>query len=547
MRVRGLTPSLPGTYGSPVRLPVTMQNPPSPTRPMSQNPPSPTRPMTMSQGIVSPTRHMHSAQQGQGQSPVKPSLKAAMPDFLEEGDKIEKWLSADAQRARRVRLGMHEGPVAAFADAREFVSLGCFCGVARALQALGVKRLSYPFDWVRAPADGVIHCLDKRFEDFLTFTNVTRPASVKQPVYASTRWGGSFWHHDPSVANTAGDFTRRAERFLGLGEIPAEKPRIFVRSVNNTVEVASSLRMLAALRRALPKCEVRLLVLVDLQTSQGPRCVKGCSSDELLFYFLHEDLFAGTPTQPGSSWTMERHADAYAEALAFACSFWAGQENEDSVPPLDDFDALEASIEQWDGGSATGELFFPRKFQGPRLTIGPSSCDQPRIVKQDTLIAALPHGGSSLADGDQAQRPLTPRRFPSNNGAEAVVQKVEAGVPCKGVSLPRAAGLAFSSPDSSPARRGQQMTFVAPDEDAVRETSSPKAHALAPLAAPDGQTAEFVVPGLVPPGGAIEANLFGAPVRIVLPEGAQPGQWLRLHLSNGVVSCERLAAVASAG
>merc|ERR1719277_422547 len=517
-----------------------------------QNPPSPTRPMaTMSQGMVSPTRQqpaMHTPTSQGSQSPVKPAAtaKQTMPDFLEEGDKIEKWLSADAQRTRRTRLGLHEGSAAAFAEAREFISLGCFCGVARALQALGVKRLSYPFDWVRAPADGVIHCLEKRFEDFLTFTNVTRPASVKQPVYASTRWGGSFWHHDPSAHNTSGDFTRRAERFLGLGEVPAERPRIFVRSVNTTLEVNSSLQLLSALRRALPKCEVRLLVLVDLQTSQGPRCVKGYSSDELLFYFLHEDLFAGTPTQPGSTWTMERHAEAYAEALAFACSFWAGKENEDSVLPLQDFDALEASIEQWDGGSATGELFFPRKFQGPRITIEPSLSDQqPRIAKQDTLIAPLPHGGTALAESDQALRPQTPRRFPATTPprAEALLQKVDL---CKGVAVPRnGGGQTHSSPDDSPARRSQQIFGATAD--GPRESSSPKAHALAPLAASDGQTAEFLVPGPVAPGGAVEATVFGAPVRIVLPEGAQSGQWLRLHLSNGAVSCERLAAMASAG
>jgi len=493
------------------------------------------------------------------QSPVKVvGGRQVMPDFLEEGDKIEKWLSAEAQRARRGRLGLQDTPAAAFADAREFVSLGCFCGVARALQALGVKRYSYPFDWVRAPADGVIHCLDKKFEDFLTFTNVTRPASVKQPVYASTRWGGSFWHHDPSSSSTAGDFTRRAERFLGLGDVSAEKPRVFVRSINSTVEVASSIRMLAALRRALPKCEVRLLVFVDLQTTQGPRCVKGYSSDELLFYFLHEDLFAGTPTQPGSSWTMERHAEAYAEAIAFACNFWAGGESESRVLPLDSFEALEESIEQWDGGSATGELFFPRKFQGPRLTVGAGAADaeqQPagaRLHRQEAapVVASLPQGGGERGAA-------TPRRFPASLGGE--LGKLDA----KGATV-LAGGLTLATPDNSPLRRrtfgggAPQLPFVGTggppqlagggqgggdEPPAGDEASRIKAQALAPLAGEDGQTAEFLVPKPVAPGGAIEAAAFGSSVRIVLPEGAAAGQWLRLHLTaGGAVSCERLAA-----
>lgn len=504
--------------------------------------------------MLSPTRvHAGTAMQtptSQGsQSPVRPvagrAAPAVMPDFLEEGEKIEKWLSKEAQGLRRGRLGLHDTPAAAFADAREFISLGCFCGVARALQALGVKRYSYPFDWVRAPADGVIHCLDKKFEDFLTFTNVTRPASVKQPVYASTRWGGSFWHHDPSSSSTAGDFTRRAERFLGLGDVAAEKPRVFVRAINSTVEVASSVRMLEALRRAMPKCEVRLLVFVDLQTTQGPRCVKGYSSDELLLYFLHEDLFAGTPTQPGKNWTMERHAEAYAEAIAFACNFWAGGASEATVLPLDD---LEATIEQWDGGSATGELFFPRKFQGLTLTVGAGAAADAeqqsqqagaRQPKAAPVVASLPLGGGERGAA-------TPRRFPI-----AEPGKLDA----KGAAV-LAGGLTLATPDNSPLRRrtfggAPQLPFgalslsAAGDELGGDEASrSIKAQALAPLAGEEGQTAEFLVPGVVAPGGAIEASVFGSSVRVVLPEGAAAGQWLRLHLANGAVSCERLAAMA---
>lgn len=109
-----------------------------------------------------------------------------------------------------------------------------------------------------------------------------------------------------------------------------------------------------------------------------------------------------------------------------------------------------------------------------------------------------------------------------------------------------AGGLTLATPDNSPLRRrtlNAQMPFASTDE--VAETTSPKAQALAPLVATDGQAAEFLVPGVVAQGGAIEAHVFGAPFRIVLPEGAQAGQWLRLHFSNGVVSCERLAPLSS--
>ena len=46
----------------------------------------------------------------------------------------------------------------------EFISLGCFCAVSHAFQLLGLKKNSYPFDWVRSPMEGIMHCLDSQFQ-----------------------------------------------------------------------------------------------------------------------------------------------------------------------------------------------------------------------------------------------------------------------------------------------------------------------------------------------------------------------------------------------
>jgi len=307
-------------------------------------------------------------------SPPSPVRAAPVLDFLEEGHKVEAWLSEESQRTRRAALNL-EGPgVSAFIEENEFVSLGAFCGVARALQAIGIKKVAYPFDWVRCPADGVIHCFDNRFEDFLTYTQSSHKQGVGQ-VFSVTRWGGSFWHHDPEKPGTADDFTRRAERLLGLLEVPASKARVFVRAVNSTCELEDVPRLYEALQRAFPQASrVRLLVLVDLQKCQGPRrLAESCAhSRDLLFYFLHEDLFAGLdgqPLPPGkATWSMQRHAEAYAEAVAYACGYWSGT-GPAPVETAADVRALSASCQQMDAGSPACDMFLPRRIKGPRLSV----------------------------------------------------------------------------------------------------------------------------------------------------------------------------------
>eukprot|EP00405_Crypthecodinium_cohnii_P031932 CAMPEP_0206517622 /NCGR_PEP_ID=MMETSP0324_2-20121206/64090_1 /ASSEMBLY_ACC=CAM_ASM_000836 /TAXON_ID=2866 /ORGANISM="Crypthecodinium cohnii, Strain Seligo" /LENGTH=736 /DNA_ID=CAMNT_0054010817 /DNA_START=31 /DNA_END=2241 /DNA_ORIENTATION=+ len=362
---------------------------------------------------------------------TRPTVKAAppagpLPDFLEDGHKVEKWLSEEAQLARRQRLKLDTLEMLKFLEAQEFVSLGCFCGIARTLQAIGVKKFSYPFDWVRVPGDGVMHCLENQFEDFLTYTTVQQPANVQQPVYASTRWGGSFWHHDPGDAKAGRDFKRRAERLFGMGEVPAEKSRIFIRSVNNTRELALVETLLAKLKEILPESKVRLLVLVDFQEHAGPRTLGTSSSDDLLLYFIHEDIFSGTKDKPGCNWTMLGHCEAYSDAVAFACRFWNSDEEttKESSTFIKNFKSmhhLESSIVHWDGGCPQYEMFFPRRFKGgPRLVLGAADDEiwQEPLKSQSktpqTSLASSPAPASRSRSGISASEPPVPVPSSSN-------------------------------------------------------------------------------------------------------------------------------------
>lgn len=270
----------------------------------------------------------------------------------------EPWLEETVVDARRAAMIGSNGPQSNFIDGCEWIGLGSFCAVSRALQALNMKRYTYPFDWTRSPMDGVIHCFDNNFQDFCTHSSCTdHGASGK--CFEGSQWGGSFWHHDPTDAKTQQDFARRIGRLYGQQEVPATKPRVFVRSVNSTSEISSVVRLLEALRKALPQALVYLLVLIDNQPSPGPIRLMGY--ENILFYKTGEEIFANN----GAKWTMLTQAEAYCEAMVFAAKFWAGSSTE--VVEEADLQHILASVTSFEGGDCNSEMFWPSRAQ-PNVT-----------------------------------------------------------------------------------------------------------------------------------------------------------------------------------
>jgi hypothetical protein len=238
----------------------------------------------------------------------------------------------------------------------EFVSLGCFCGASAALQSIGLRGAANPFDWVRSPVEGIIQCFETDFEDFLTFTKKGNLGTE----FLTTRWGGSFWHHDVEDAKVREDFTRRIQRMLGLGKVPASRPRAFVRAVNSTRELEATLRLHNALQRTFPETTVYLLVLIDLQEMEGPVLLEGSSN--VLFFRIHKDLCS-------EAWSMKRCSEAYSQGISFAVRYWAGLEDSASVASFPSLAHFSSSCAEFDGGSPANELFWPRRFQGQKITV----------------------------------------------------------------------------------------------------------------------------------------------------------------------------------
>lgn len=338
-------------------------------------------------------------------------------DNLDGGTETEPWLSTEAQLERRNALSLNETKATDFSSRCEFVSLGCYCGVARALQAVGLKQFAYPFDWVRTPIEGIIQCLDTCFADFMTYT-ICRDEGKKGKLYTGSLWGGSFWHHDPASPKALDDFTRRVERLLGMREVARSTPRVFVFAVNSSNELRQVFRLHSSLKRALPDACVYLVVLIDYQTSPGPLCVAGDAAS-IIFYRIHEDLFSNN----GKNWTMQKQSEAYAEAIAFAIFAWAGKEGySEQFTEYADIDALCASCSRFHGGCCANELFFPRAIKGQTMTIrcAWASDGIPSDVELDTT-AASGSGPQEVASPSSTMSPDTKEDFCETDGSPSAV------------------------------------------------------------------------------------------------------------------------------
>mmetsp|Transcript_27125 Transcript_27125/g.51034 ORF Transcript_27125/g.51034 Transcript_27125/m.51034 type:complete len:514 (+) Transcript_27125:66-1607(+) len=304
------------------------------------------------------------------QVPVPVAVVAPQAPPQSNASGLEPWLTVEAQQQRRANLHLTEPAVENWIEECEFISLGCYCGVSRSLQCLGLKRFSYPFDWVRSPVFGLTHCLENHFSDFLSWT-VLQNEGPHGKFWGSSAWGGSFWHHDPSSPEVHEEFTRRVERLYGMRDFPADRTRVFVRAVNSTRELEDSIRLRDSLMRAFPVAKIYLLILVDLQVDVGPFCLQNDDHCNLLFYRISDAVFA-------DQWTMQKQGEAYAEAIAFAACLWAGQSNWSSLPSVPDLKKLTEVVTHFDGGSCANELFYPRRFGGQQIRIQKPDFVQPR-------------------------------------------------------------------------------------------------------------------------------------------------------------------------
>lgn len=281
---------------------------------------------------------------------------------LQTGYSFVPEMSSEERRSALNLCGPH---VTEFMEKCEFISLGCYCAPSYAMQLLNVRKNSYPFDWTRSSLEGILHCMENRFEDFLTYS--TYNMVDQHVVFGGTRWGGSFWHHNLEAPMTVEDMTRRIHRFLGTGDVSPKVPRVFVRIVNSTREISQALRLRDSLKQHFPEAqEIYLLLLVELQMERGPIAVTAPEGQGIFFFCFTEEEFRQQPAP--NRHPLSVSGARCAEALATAVKWWAGEGLEgQQVRSVDSLAELSKCIYQFDGGDPARELFVPRRFWGQQL------------------------------------------------------------------------------------------------------------------------------------------------------------------------------------
>lgn len=313
-------------------------------------------------------------------------LDAESNDFF-SGTTLD-WLQPSAVQERRAGLNMLPGSLAAeFADSCEFISLGCNCQISRGLQALGVKRWTYPFDWLQSSMSGLIHLFKTDFEDFLTCTSTKAANQVGEKcTYNRARWGGSFWHHDVEDLSVRDAFERRIQRLLGmLPDVPASKARVFVRTASSTLELDQTLQLYETLKDALPECRIYLLMIVDLQETEELVALECSVGMDVLFFRAHEHIFA---TYDG--FDRKQVAENYARAVACAISVWMSGICPASVPVEPSLAQVSARCDQMDSGDPGSEGFWPRRFRGQRFA--GRRVSMPRLFQAKQADFIIPQG-----------------------------------------------------------------------------------------------------------------------------------------------------------
>lgn len=81
-----------------------------------------------------------------------------------------------------------------------YISLGYFCEVAQDLEKLGLRNQSSPFDWIISYFPSVVDALDKEFEGFMDYGNLSQNTYARNH-YREDKYNFYFFH-DYVIKNT---------------------------------------------------------------------------------------------------------------------------------------------------------------------------------------------------------------------------------------------------------------------------------------------------------------------------------------------------------
>jgi hypothetical protein len=203
--------------------------------------------------------------------------------------------------------------------------------------------------------------------------------------YGGSKWGGSFWHHNPHDETIKEIFARRTARIMSKdGAVSADTPRVFLHSCNASSDVLLAPKLYSALQKMLPDAKIYLLIFIDNQDLQGPQRLVGdqCGNGNVIFYRLGAEIFANT----GKLWTEQKHSEMYAQGTAAAVRAWSGTGTDlEKIPAVSDLASFESQLCQYNGGDPSKDLYWPARKQTTNLSIAP------RTALEAMSVAAAPN------------------------------------------------------------------------------------------------------------------------------------------------------------
>jgi len=332
--------------------------------------------------------------------------------------------------------GLSDPALAAFLQNTEFISLGNYCAVSYATEALGLRKAAGPLDWVRSPIRGIIQLFQTGFSNFTSYGQ-TKPTE-HGPAFLQTQWGGSFWHHDITQEKIKASQQRRCARVMGRGDVPPTKPRCFLRTLNGTTEVDACVELHRALQRAFSQTKVYLLILMDMQdpSAQPTLRLAGPEGENILFHRI--------PISDSMSGDINVRAKGYFPAIATAVRYWATRQGNIGVVPS--LQALEDLVDPYEGGDPAFALYAPTRQRRKGAQPGQSVANAMAAAAQAGLNPhmVLPPGMIPQAGLATAPPPASTQFCPCCPGPCSPKQQFR-GIPVQGtglnsISAPSAAG-----------------------------------------------------------------------------------------------------------
>lgn len=184
--------------------------------------------------------------------------------------------SASANQTLDLRLARRT--IAGHAPAR-VVSLGMRCATAQMLQDIGVRSVSYPFDWIFSTPEMVVHCLEDDFalllrrEEYLPTSPQKRGRNLALCDHRTFRDDFGVWnmfnHHNPMDPSDYAYLERCIDRFRALAD--AEDPTLFVVLTDNHMQPeAAYLRLAGVIDRFCRAPTALLFITIENRSSPGP-------------------------------------------------------------------------------------------------------------------------------------------------------------------------------------------------------------------------------------------------------------------------------------